>query len=68
MIGVRLDAGERFLPRRCVESAPMSSCILVLIRSAGTGAAYLSLRNTRVARNPEIFRGVDLVFRKEYVL
>ena len=68
MTGVRLDAGERFLPRRWMESALMRSFILGKIRSAGTGSAYLSLRSTHVAWNPEMFHGVDSVCRKKYGL
>ena len=68
MTGVRLDAGERFLPRRWVESALKRSFVLVTIRSAGTGSAYLSLCSTHVAWNPEMFHGVDPVCREEYGL
>ena len=44
----------------------MRSFFLVVIRSAGTGAAYLSLRKTHVACNPEMFYGADLVFGERY--
>ena len=57
-----------FLPRRWVESAAIRSCFVVPIESAGTGAAYLNLRDTRAAWNPERFYGRGSVCGEEYDL
>ena len=55
-----------FLPRRWVESALRRSFILVPIRGAGTGSAYLSLRSTHVAWDPDMFHGIDSLCREEF--